>query len=62
MAREWRLVHTFNLPVDSEGRQLKTVRSSPDYFNKIFKLRFEYKDCMQEIRGGVHEKLEFWVY
>jgi hypothetical protein len=62
MARyQWQLVHTFNLPLDSKGRQLWRVDYDANYHSDLAKLRNEYQDYSQELRGDVHTQIEFWV-
>lgn len=58
---QWQLVKSFPLPTDSKGRQLYRVDFTPNYFEDLAKLRKEYSDYQQELRGDVHEGREFWV-
>ncbi|MBG0747920.1 MAG: hypothetical protein I4E98_15235 [Planktothrix agardhii KL2] len=62
MARyEWQLIKTFTLPLDSKGRQLWRVDFDANYHSDLAKLRKEYQDYSQELRGDIHEVKEFWV-
>jgi hypothetical protein len=58
---QWQLVHTFTLPTDSKGQNLWRVDYDANYHNDLAKLRKEYQDYSQELRGDVHDKKEFWV-
>jgi hypothetical protein len=58
---QWQLVHTFTLPLDSKGRQLWRVDYDANYHNDLAKLRNEYQEYQQELRGEIHEQIEFWV-
>jgi hypothetical protein len=58
---QWQLVHTFTLPTDSKGQNLWRVDYDANYNNDLAKLRKEYQDYSQELRGDVHDKKEFWV-
>jgi hypothetical protein len=58
---QWQLIHTFTLPLDSKGNQLWRVDYDANYNNDLAKLRKEYQDYSQELRGDVHDKKEFWV-
>jgi hypothetical protein len=59
---QWQLVHTFTLPLDSKGRQLWRVDYDANYHNDLAKLRNEYQEYQQELRGDIHEVKEFWVF
>ncbi|HEY9866575.1 MAG TPA: hypothetical protein V6D21_20545 [Candidatus Obscuribacterales bacterium] len=61
MTKQWTLIKTFTLPLDSKGRQLSRVDLSPSYFSDLAELRKEYQGYQQEIRGQVHDQMEFWV-
>ena len=58
---QWQLVHTFTLPTDSKGQNLWRVDYDANYHNDLAKLRNEYQEYQQELRGDVHDKKEFWV-
>jgi len=58
---QWQLIHTFTLPTDSKGQNLWRVDYDANYHNDLAKLRKEYQDYFQELRGDVHDKKEFWV-
>jgi hypothetical protein len=58
---QWQLIHTFTLPTDSKGQNLWRVDYDANYHNDLAKLRKEYQDYSQELRGDVHDKKEFWV-
>ena len=60
-AYQWQLVHTFTLPTDSKGQNLWRVDYDANYHSDLAKLRKEYQDYSQELRGDVHDKKEFWV-
>jgi hypothetical protein len=60
-AYQWQLVHTFTLPTDSKGQNLWRVDYDANYHNDLAKLRNEYQEYQQELRGDVHDKKEFWV-
>ena len=62
MARfQWQLIHTFRLPLDSNGQELWRVDFDANYFEDLAKLRKEYSKYVHETRGEIHEKIEFWV-
>jgi len=58
---QWKLIKTFTLPLDSKGNQLWRVDYDANYHNDLAKLRNEYQEYQQELRGDVHDKKEFWV-
>ena len=58
---QWKLIHTFTLPTDSKGNQLWRVDYDANYHNDLAKLRNEYQEYQQELRGDIHEVKEFWV-
>ncbi|WP_313655756.1 hypothetical protein [Planktothrix agardhii] len=58
---QWQLIHTFTLPTDSKGQNLWRVDYDANYHNDLAKLRNEYQEYQQELRGDVHDKKEFWV-
>jgi hypothetical protein len=58
---QWQLIKTFTLPLDSKGQQLWRVDYDANYHSDLAKLRKEYQDYSQELRGDVHDKKEFWV-
>jgi hypothetical protein len=58
---QWQLIHTFTLPLDSKGQQLWRIDFDANYHSDLAKLRKEYQDYSQELRGDVHDKKEFWV-
>jgi hypothetical protein len=58
---QWKLIKTFTLPLDSKGNQLWRVDFDANYHNDLAKLRNEYQEYQQELRGDVHDKKEFWV-
>ena len=58
---QWQLIHIFTLPLDSKGNQLWRVDYDANYHSDLAKLRKEYQDYSQELRGDVHTQIEFWV-
>ena len=58
---QWKLIKTFTLPLDSKGNQLWRVDYDANYHNDLAQLRNEYQEYQQELRGEIHEQIEFWV-
>lgn len=61
MKMQWTLVHTFELPVDSNGYQLSRVDADPNYNTIKGELIKKYSGQMTELKGSVREKQEFMV-
>lgn len=59
--KQWKLIKTFTLPLDSKGRQLSRVDCDANYHNDLAELRNKYQDYQQETRGDVHTQIEFWA-